>query len=305
MTDSQRQHNARNRYRHGELEVIDCLDCGYKHLWPLPTPKEVQKTYQRRFGGAVRSGFEKRKREDADYWERVFERRLASLTRLLGGVNTGRVLDLGCGVGDYLGFMGRHGWETWGIEPSEVFREALSQRGIHTVPSMVEQISERQWEELGQFDVVNMSQFLEHVLDPVGVLEAASRAVRPGGLLAIECPNDFNPLQRAAVESQGLPRWWISPLHINYFDFESLERLCENAGFKPVDRSTQFPIEMFLHFGELYVGNDELGRAVHRKRVAFEESLVRAGEGQALTDMYSALAQAGLGRHATIYAVKV
>lgn len=298
------QHTAKTRYQHGDLEVIDCEECGYRHLWPMPTEADVRETYERKFGGSVRPQFRERKKEDADYWARVFARRLEKIDQLIPGQSGRRVLDVGCGVGDFLAFMRKNGWEAWGVEPSKAFHEDLQQRDINVIPAMVETVSASQWEDLGQFDVINMSQFLEHVRHPLQVLKSVYTALRPGGVLTVECPNDFNPLQLAAAESRDLPMWWISPLHINYFDFESLERLCQVAGFEPVDRTTQFPLEMFLHFGDVYVGNDDVGRAIHKKRVAFEESMERGGFNESLSAFYDALASRGFGRHATIYAVK-
>ncbi|MDV2079965.1 class I SAM-dependent methyltransferase [Marinobacter xestospongiae] len=296
-------HKAMASYRNGNLEVIDCECCGYRHLWPIPSEKEVRETYERRFGGSIRSHFVEKKREDAEHWQRVFQRRLGQI-REHRGQKPGRILDVGCGVGDYLAFMSGQGWEVYGIEPSDSFHGELAQRSVPVLPKLVEDISDDDWSQLGQFDVINMSQFLEHVRDPRAILSAVEKALRPAGLLVIECPNDFNEFQLAAVVSQDIPMWWISPLHINYFDFEALERLCRSVGCEPVGRSTQFPLEMFLHFGDVYVGNAELGREVHKKRMAFEDSLTRSGHGKALEDLYDALAGCGLGRHATVVARK-
>lgn len=298
------EHRARAHYRNGDLEVIDCEPCGYKHLWPLPTEAAVREIYERKFGGAVRSGFVKKKREDADHWQRVFERRLDKIDTLIKHDGQLRVLDVGCGVGDFLSFMKAHGWDVWGIEPSQAFHEELERRSVNIVPRLVEDITDSEWSDLGQFDVINMSQFLEHVRKPVQILEAVMGLLRPGGLLTLECPNDFNPFQMSAVDSQGLPMWWISPLHINYFDFQSLENLCRRVGCEPVARTTQFPLEMFLHFGDLYVEDPQLGREIHVKRMSFEDSLVRSGYSDTLSTFYDALAGQGLGRHATIYAQK-
>jgi hypothetical protein len=65
-----------------------------------------------------------------------------------------------------------------------------------------------------------------------------------------------------------------------------------------------FPMDMFLVMGENYVGNREVGRACHARRVAFELNLRRTGHTAALRTMYRALAEAGLGRTVVALAQK-
>ncbi len=289
----------------GDLQVIACTACGFRHLWPIPTVAELQTLYREDFGGRVRPGFAARKQEDAAYWRLAFGRRLDAYRELLGaGMAPRRLLDVGCGTGDLLACFREGGWEVQGIEPSRQFTETLAAAGIPNLPRLTDEMTDAEWAALGRFDAINMSMFLEHVRDPLAVVRCVVRALKPGGILTIESPNDFNPLQAAAVRAHGLSRWWINRLHINYFDFEALERLVSRAGLQPVRRDAQFPIEMFLLFGELYVGNAELGRATHRKRVAFEMALAEAGETARLGRLYQAFAQQGLGRTAIVYSRK-
>jgi len=299
-----RQHRHSESHRHGDLQVITCEDCGFRHLWPLPSMEELQETYEKRFGGDVRPQFRERKREDVAHWERVFDRRLVEYRRILPNVEKPRVLDIGCGVGDFLAYCKAQDFEVWGVEPSSHFHGELERKGIKFIPKLIENITPEQWQELGAFDIVNMSMFLEHVYDPVATVLAATKHLVAGGILSIECPNDFNPLQRAAVATSGEQNWWISPLHINYFDFDSLEALCNQINFTPVHRTTQFPLEMFILFGDSYVGNDALGREMHAKRMKFEQALGDSGHSELLKDLYDEMAKLGVGRQATIYALK-
>lgn len=63
-------------------------------------------------------------------------------------------------------------------------------------------------------------------------------------------------------------------------------------------------MEMFALMGELYMGNDALGRACHQNRVAFDTAFAKAGKGEARRQFYQALASAGFGREAVIVAQK-
>ncbi len=303
------QHRYTKSFSHGDHTVIECEDCGFKHLWPLPTIDDLRETYERRFGGSVRPQFTERKKEDADYWRRVFERKLLTYKRLLPNVarpnvERPRILDIGCGVGDFLAYCKEQGFDVLGVEPSSHFHPTLEERNVGYIPSLIEDITSEQWKQEGPFDIVNMSMFLEHVLDPIEVVKAATSELVDGGILSIETPNDFNPLQKAAVSATGNDAWWINPLHINYFDFESLESLCKKMGFTPKHRTSQFPLEILLLMGDNYVGDDQLGREMHKKRVRFEKAMHDNDQAETLSDMYDALAQAGIGRQATIFALK-
>ena len=92
------------------------------------------------------------------------------------------------------------------------------------------------------------------------------------------------------------------PYHVNYFDFASLRRLCARVGLRVVREETNFPMEVFLLMGESYVGDDAVGRACHRRRMALEERLAAAGLGVLRRRLYRALAAEGLGREAIVYA---
>ncbi len=128
------------------------------------------------------------------------------------------------------------------------------------------------------------------------------RALRPGGVISIHVPNDFNVLQLAARDALAKDDWWVAPpYHINYFNFESLERLLVRSGFEPRRRDATFPVEWFLLMGEDYVGDRELGAWVHRRRMALEFNLERLGMRRSL---HAHLAESRTGREAIVHAVR-
>ena len=79
-------------------------------------------------------------------------------------------------------------------------------------------------------------------------------------------------------------------------------RAVHERGFKVALTEATFPMELFLLFGENYVGQKELGRSCHERRVAFEMNLRRNGFERVLRGFYQALAQQNLGRQIVAYA---
>ena len=125
------------------------------------------------------------------------------------------------------------------------------------------------------------------------------------GILLIIVPNDFNPIQNILRDHLGVSPWWVSPpYHINYFSPDSLKRLVERNGFKTELCETTFPIDWFLLFGDNYIGNDNLGRACHAKRKAFEMAFYRSGNASLLREIAGQLGALNIGREIVIYARK-
>jgi 2-polyprenyl-3-methyl-5-hydroxy-6-metoxy-1,4-benzoquinol methylase len=300
------EHKFELFWEHNGLKVVDCVTCGYKHLYPLPKETDTVQLYSKEFGGKVRKNFIDKKNEDAEYWSLAFERRSYVYEKYIhkNRFNLPRMLDIGCGTGNFLNYFKNLGYDIQGIEPSENFTSVLEENDIPCLPKLFEEITPDEWKKFGCFDIINMSMFLEHVIDPFSIIKKAFDLLTPGGILTIESPNDFNPLQLSIIDLQKLPMWWITPLHINYFDFESLEFIVTKAGFTPITRNSQFPLELFLHFGEKYIGSKNVGRAVHIKRVAFEKGLHFSGHGRLLNDLYNRIAEVGLGRTAIIHCMK-
>lgn len=284
----------------GGVAVVDCEPCGFAHLDPLPAPDELRATYRRHYYESVKPDYLAKEASEASFWRLEHEDKLDTLAALRGGA-AGRLLDIGCSGGFFLAHANARGWNVLGVEPSE---QAAAHARALGVPVVERFLDELDWSVLGQFDAVHLKLVLEHLPDPAGVLADARRALRPGGLLCVQVPNDFNPLQAVVRRTvPGTPPWWVAPpYHVNYFDFASLRRLCARSGFAVVRETTNFPMEVFLLMGDHYVGDETVGRACHRKRMRLERRLAAGGRNDLRRDLYAALAAAGLGREAIVFA---
>jgi SAM-dependent methyltransferase len=226
--------------------------------------------------------------------------RLDALARLLPA-NRRRLLDIGSGPGFFVKTAQEQGWKAEGIEPSRQAATHARDMGLTITEGFFGRETAKH---LGPFDAVHMNNMLEHVPNPVALVQAARDLLEPGGALCVGVPNDFSPLQNAAAAS-GLAQWWIAPPHhLNYFDFDSLTRLLTRLGLRVAERHTSFPMEAFLLMGDDYTADPALGRACHNRRKRFDLALEHAGLGQLRRRFYCALAELGLGREAVVIAVK-
>jgi SAM-dependent methyltransferase len=283
----------------GGFAVLDCRECGFKHLEPRPSTEELRRIYRHEYYQQDKPLYLERHRQDLDWWNLVHRERYEALE---AHVPPGRrrILDVGCGPGSFLALGAERGWEAVGLEPSTA--AAAHARGLG-LTIVEEHLDADTAGGLGTFDAVHLSNVLEHVHDPRATLDLVRGLLAPGGVVLVVVPNDFNPFQRAAHEARGLPPWWVAPPHhVNYFDHGSLRRLVERAGLIVLEAGASFPIDLFLLMGDHYVGDEDLGRACHERRMTLEKTLHAAGLGELKRRLYRELAGLGLGREAVVLA---
>lgn len=283
------------------FDVIDCQAHGLKHIVPIPTTEELTEAYKHDYYSAEKPLYIQRYLEDMEWWNMVYSERYETLEAHLPA-NRRRLLDVGSGPGLFLQHGKNRGWDVKGIEPSVQAAEHSRNQGLDVINDF---LSAANAADFGLFDAVNLSEVLEHIPDPSDFLTLIHSMLAPGGLISIAVPNDFNALQEAAISTQPLEKWWIAPPHhINYFDHASLAGLLEASGYHVIHQESTFPIELFLLMGDLYVGNDTLGRSCHQKRKTFELNMQRAGKGELKRKLYQKLAELGIGREVVVFAQK-
>lgn len=281
-------------------DVIACALCGFHHVVPLPDAHAMEQDYAQSYYAETKPTYLKDAADDQAWARLTQDDRLDAIESALGGQGT--LIEIGSGPGFFLETAAERGWQAIGIEPSIQAAEFAAGRGltVHNMP-----FAQAVQAGLPVADAIVATNVLEHVPDPIGMLELAHHALKPGGVLCLTVPNDFNPLQLVAQHGKGQAPWWVAPPHhLNYFDFDSLEGLVTRLGFRPVRRLTTFPMEAFLLMGDDYVRQPELGRPAHLKRKSFDLSFAAAGLDHVRRRLYAALADAGLGREATILAIK-
>ena len=102
--------------------------------------------------------------------------------------------------------------------------------------TVIEATIEQAWSRLPResFDVITIINVLEHVWEPLDVLNEAAARLRPGGTLVINVPTW---LGKVAHEFQAFKLGLSSPIeiddHKNYFDKRDLWPKLVRAGFKP------------------------------------------------------------------------
>jgi SAM-dependent methyltransferase len=244
----------------GRWNLRRCADdtCGLIWLDPMPLPEDIGKAYARYYTHASRDGFGRTGLLKQIYevmvlgyfankygypaGSRPFVRRnlgrlmylfpirrrgLDGEVRFLEALPQGRVLDVGCGSGDWMVFMKGLGWRVTGVDFDENAVKVARARDLDITCGALE---EQNYPD-NTFDAVALSHVIEHVPDPIQTLAECLRILKPGGKLAVDTPNASSLSHRMFKQDwRGLE----PPRHLHLFSNQSLPSLLARAGFKNV-----------------------------------------------------------------------
>jgi len=207
-----RTYHARDRITGEVFEVEECLACALSRT-RVPEDFDAGKYYppmyyglkNKRFVGAVETAI------------RMFRHRRARQLQRWSGLETGRVLDIGCGRGLMLAKLKENGWTAVGTESSS----AASEYGRDVLGldiKIAAELADCGFED-NAFDAVALWHVLEHQARPFEFLTEVRRILKPGGVLIAEVPN-FGSWQ--AGMNKG--RWIYTevPRHLFHFSFGCL-----------------------------------------------------------------------------------
>jgi SAM-dependent methyltransferase len=139
----------------------------------------------------------------------------------------GRLLDIGCGVGDFLADMTHLGWDAEGVETDSQVIQVCRQRGLRVREGPLE----HQHYPDDSFDAITAKHVIEHVHDPVAMLRECARILKPGGRVMMLTPNLRSLGHRVFGAS------WIgldAPRHLVLFSAGSLRDAATTAGLDVV-----------------------------------------------------------------------
>ena len=167
-----------------------------------------------------------------------------------------RVLDIGCGNGEFLHILQAAGHEAVGVDIDPAMVEQCRAQGLTAHTADV-----RTWlpTQAGHYDAIFSSNVIEHLDAPTveGIVAGAYQALRPGGLLLLGTPNP----ESAIVH---LYEYWRDPTHVRLYSRQLLEFFLHNAGFVEV----QSALNRETHWGGVDTMLEALGRATNPPEAA-------------------------------------
>lgn len=215
-----------------EIQNCRCLDCGLVFVANDLTDQELSDAYATL--------------DSAAYYARIKVETAAKintacigLKALTAGSSKKRILDIGCGDGQFLLELRRQNFEFLaGHEIPGMNLSHLQSLGIHLYRDM-------DWSSIPSdaFDVVTLLDVAEHVKRPLRLFEQCGRILKPGGYLYFHTPvvTRFDRLMHRTAAVPGarkLGRVWqrgrTSIFHLQNYTDRSLLHALSAAGFADI-----------------------------------------------------------------------
>jgi len=215
-----------------------------------------------------------------------------------------KMIDIGCGEGFFAQCFYKEGWDidlcdfsSFGLNAQHPHLSKFLSKG-----NIYERIDILAKEGIS-FDFINLSYVLEHVRDPLGLIDKIKKIMKKETLFRIQVPNDFSDFQDMLLKKKCTEETWFAPPdHLNYFTFATLRNLLENRGMVIVDMLTDFPIETFLHnpHSNYFVDRDK-GPQANLSRIEISNFLTEKNL-VGYVDYIRAAANIGFGRSIIVFA---
>ncbi|MBO9203511.1 MULTISPECIES: class I SAM-dependent methyltransferase [Niastella] len=203
--------------------VLLCKQCSTEFLFPQLTDEALQQLYAESYYAAW--GLKGNTDNDATRQMKLatFELYLKLLKRL---GKQGRLLDVGCATGYLLEAARFCGWAPYGVEYA-AWSAAIAQQKFGHQAIFNGTLEQCIFEE-NFFDVIVMSDLIEHVRSPQETLQKARRLLKDDGLLLIVTPDT------AALSHHLMGKRWTHYKleHFFYFNRRSFQHLAKKSGWE-------------------------------------------------------------------------
>jgi 2-polyprenyl-3-methyl-5-hydroxy-6-metoxy-1,4-benzoquinol methylase len=219
-----------------------CLTCDFVSLFPQPDTKSLGEYYLQGRGtnaydvGLADSAITSRSALGnlfRSQWTKLIQPSQFLIEKI---ITHGRVLDLGCSVGNLLLSFSKRGLEAEGVDFDAAAIAYCRSRGLN---ARIADLTDFELEPF-RYDFIVLQHTLEHILDPACFLKRIRQGLAETGKIVVEVPN-VNCFTRYVFG----PDWhgWDPPFHVNQFDERSLQRALRMAGYEVIQSTVLASVE--------------------------------------------------------------
>ena len=221
-------HNWRSLRTVKSYHIVQCSRCGLIGTQELLSPD---------FDGAYKVD----ERDEERFLKYALPARLVTWERFWNRIEPfkthGELLEAGSGYGHFLLEAGRRGWQAQGVEPGEYPAwVAQNRQNVSVWKGKLEEFPI----EICDFDVMVLWDVIEHVPDPIRLLQRCWKRLRPGGALLVRTPDaqvltmsNTSPMKRFLLNAYIQLVYPANPAeHIYHFTPEVLTEIIISTGFK-------------------------------------------------------------------------
>src|SRR3990172_11411538 len=163
IRNNRNKHTYEESFTRGSVKVVECLTCGYKHLWPIPSRSMLEKFYKEKYFKSVYKDYSRKQTDDREFLNFTYQDKPDILCKLVGTNADKKMLEIGCGSGMFLQFCYENRGKCVGIEPSESLDRTNMKVEVRIYCEFIEKLEPSK---IGKFNAVVLSGVLEHIPNP-------------------------------------------------------------------------------------------------------------------------------------------
>jgi SAM-dependent methyltransferase len=216
-----------------EVHIVRCSQCSGMYVSPMIYWSEelLRELYNIRYFSSESTV--------ADHKNMSEKYNILRIAARFGPIKGKKLLDIGCGTGEYLKAASDLGMDVTGIDVDETLAAHIrSKYGYSVVVGLFEDDSFP----AGTFDVIVLSHVIEHLQEPAKLLRSIRKALKPGGLFIMCTPNadslmeDIHNLVGKLKDSSKTNYLcpFEVPYHILGFNLKSSRVILDRTGFSPI-----------------------------------------------------------------------
>lgn len=216
-----------------DYPVWQCNTCKSAFLHPQPDDAALAAIYTDDY---FLGGDDDASRERRQGMKRATARQFLAQLHAYYGDQGGKLLEIGCGQGEFLVEAESMGFKVTGIEISEhavgLARAVLQNGTVH--------VGELQTVDLPDeaFDVIVSTDVIEHVRDPHGFMQQVHRLLKPGGV-SYQVTISLDTWTARVMRHNWME---FKTEHLTYFTHQALETLMFQTGFEGVRLESAYKI---------------------------------------------------------------
>jgi|TARA_B110001452_G_scaffold244578_1_gene228677 2-polyprenyl-3-methyl-5-hydroxy-6-metoxy-1,4-benzoquinol methylase len=219
--------------------ITECKGCEFRFTNPRPKEKYIYKYYQSKSyisHSSTKKGLINKTYHLVRSYQ--FYKKKKAIQKK-NNVEKGKILDIGCGTGDFLKYMDSSGWEIDGVETDKGARIIAEKKLNKKIKEKLNLFNEE-----NKYDVITMWHVLEHVYNVEGYLKKINKLLKKGGFVVIGIPNCNS------YDAKKYKENWVAydlPIHLSHFRKKDIKKLAKKNKFELKDIKPLF-------FDAYYIG---------------------------------------------------
>ena len=222
--------NAKTSYQNRQMIYKLCQYCGLEWKRRIPSQHQLNRIYNDEyFFQETDCGLEKGYADYemfSDMYIRYFTNMIKKISRFKSENEI--LIDIGCGPGIFLDIAKKCGYQVIGVDVStEVVNMVKKKYNVRVIKGEFPQVKINN----DNVGVITAFQTIEHVRNPLILLQSIYRTIKPGGLVVM------TTLNLDSVWRKIMGRKWFSYLHdehLHYWNPKSLKTIFKRAGFSKI-----------------------------------------------------------------------